>query len=156
MWNATTVMHLNKHACRQCMHFEIIKTWNHQYIARKLAVRHTSFCVWQLVFWLLLVSSNYFTKSRDFSMIIQFFFIPWFFHAWNFFCDFPGFTWFSELVERNWHTCFNHSPRAFTACIHEVCLGKKKKIELLLTPAKWSRTVLECSKIILECSRTMF
>ena len=24
------------------------------------------------------------------------------------------------------------------------------------TPAKWSRTVLECSKIILEFSRTMF
>ena len=26
----------------------------------------------------------------------------------------------------------------------------------LTSPAKWSRTVLECSKIILECSRTMF
>ena len=26
----------------------------------------------------------------------------------------------------------------------------------LITPAKWSRTVLECSKIILEFSRTMF
>ena len=26
MWNAETVMYLNKHACRPCMHFEIIET----------------------------------------------------------------------------------------------------------------------------------
>ena len=25
MWNAATEMYLNKHACRPCMHFEIIK-----------------------------------------------------------------------------------------------------------------------------------
>ena len=39
-------------------------------VARKLAVRHTS--VRQLVFWLLMLSSNY-TKFHDFSMIIQLF-----------------------------------------------------------------------------------
>ena len=38
MGNAATVMYLNKHACRPCMHFEIIKP-----VARKLAVRHTIF-----------------------------------------------------------------------------------------------------------------
>ena len=38
MRNAATVMYLNKHACRPCMHFEIIKP-----VVRKLAVRHTSF-----------------------------------------------------------------------------------------------------------------
>ena len=37
MWNAATVIYLNKHACRPCMHFEKPP------IARKLAVRHTSF-----------------------------------------------------------------------------------------------------------------
>ena len=30
MRNAEKVMYLNKHACRLCMHFEIIKTRNHQ------------------------------------------------------------------------------------------------------------------------------
>ena len=25
MWNAATVMYLNKHACRPCMHFENLK-----------------------------------------------------------------------------------------------------------------------------------
>ena len=41
-------------------------------VARKLAVGHTS--VGRLVLWLLVVSSNYFTKFHDFSMIIQVFF----------------------------------------------------------------------------------
>ena len=52
-------------------------------VARKLAVGPTS--VWQLVFWLLGVSTNYFTKFHDFSKIIQFFsnsmhgtFVQWF------------------------------------------------------------------------------
>ena len=40
-------------------------------VARKLAVRHTS--VLRLVFWLLVISSNYFTKFHDFSMITQVF-----------------------------------------------------------------------------------
>ena len=60
-----------------------------QSVARKQAVRHTS----QLVFWLLLVSQNYFTKFHDFSMIIKVFFFK--FHDFlmhgTFLGDFPGF-----------------------------------------------------------------
>ena len=41
MRNAGTVMYLNKHAFRQYMHFEIINL--KPPVARKLAVRHTSF-----------------------------------------------------------------------------------------------------------------
>ena len=62
-----------QYACRPCMHFEIIKNLKSP-VARNLAVGHTS--VRQLVFWLLVVSSNYFTKLHDFSMIIQIFQIP--------------------------------------------------------------------------------
>ena len=46
---------------------------------------------------------------------------------------------------------------------HTIFLSKLGKVSqnlssaaVLITPAKWSRTVLECSKIILEFSRTMF
>ena len=46
--------------------------WNNQNlkppVARKLAVRHTSY-------WLLVDLSNNFTKFHDFSMIIQFYFL---------------------------------------------------------------------------------
>ena len=44
MWNAATVMHLNQHACRPCIHFEI------PLVARKLAVRHTSFVYLTAIF----------------------------------------------------------------------------------------------------------
>ena len=57
--------------CRSCMHFEMKR---------------------QLVFWLLVVLSHYFTKFLDFYMIIQVFFK---FHDFSmhgtFFSDFPGF-----------------------------------------------------------------
>ena len=39
-----------------------------------------------------------FHKIPWFSNDNQIFQIPWFFHAWNFFSDFPGFPWFPELV----------------------------------------------------------
>ena len=42
-------------------------------------------CVWQLVFWLLVVLSNYYTQFHDFLHDYSVFWIPWFFHAWNFF-----------------------------------------------------------------------
>ena len=49
--------------------------------------------------WLLVVSSNNFTKFHDFSMNIQGFFK---FHDFSmhgiFYSDFPGFLWFPELV----------------------------------------------------------
>ena len=88
-------MYLNKHACRLYMHFEIFKTWNHQWPEYLLSDTQVV-CVWQLVLWLLVVSSNYFTKFHDFSMIIQVFQIPQFSHAWNFF--FRDFPWFPELL----------------------------------------------------------
>ena len=80
---------------RPCIHFEIIETWNHQLLENWLS--DTS--VRQLVFWQLVVSSNYITKFHDFSMIIQVFFK---FHDFSmhgtFFSGFPGFPWFPELV----------------------------------------------------------
>ena len=83
MWNAASVMYLNKHAFRSCMHFEIMKTWNHQ---------------------LLMVLSNYFTKHHDFPWLFRFFQIPWFFHAWNFFfMIFQIFHGFQSL----WETCYH-------------------------------------------------
>ena len=33
-----------------------------------------------------------------FPWFFRLFKIPWFFHAWNFFLDFPGFPWFPELM----------------------------------------------------------
>ena len=47
---------------------------DHACILKQLKLEATSsqiLCVWQLVFWLLVVSSNYFTKFHDFTMIIQ-------------------------------------------------------------------------------------
>ena len=48
------------------------QTWNHQKPEKQLSDTQ-NLCVWQLVFWLLVVSSNYFTKFHDFPMIIQVF-----------------------------------------------------------------------------------
>ena len=42
MWNTATVMYLNIHTCRPCMHFEILKNLKPP-VARKQAVRHTCF-----------------------------------------------------------------------------------------------------------------
>ena len=58
--------------------------------SQKLAVEHTS--VRQLVFWLLVVASNYFIKFHDFSMIIKIFSNSMIFPCMElFFSDFPGF-----------------------------------------------------------------
>ena len=70
MWNAETIMNLNMHASRPCMHFEIILNFKPP-VARKLAVRHASFACLTASFLAMVVSSNYFTKFHDFSMIIQ-------------------------------------------------------------------------------------
>ena len=70
MWNAATIMFLNMHASRPCMHFEIIQNFKPP-LARKLAVRHASFACLTASFLATVVSSNYFTKFHDFSMIIQ-------------------------------------------------------------------------------------
>ena len=54
----------------ECSNSTMHAFWNNQNlkppVARKLAVGHAS--VRQLVFWLLVVSSNYFTKFHDYSM----------------------------------------------------------------------------------------
>ena len=80
------------HACRLCMHFEIIKNWNHQKTSCQTVCLTDSF----------LASGSFvklFHKIPWFSLIIQVFLIPWFFHAWNlFFAIFQVFPWFPELV----------------------------------------------------------
>ena len=68
------------------MHFEIINL--KPKVARKLAVGHK--CP-TASFLATVVSSNYFTKSHDFSVIIQSFKFHDFSLQGTFFSDFPGF-----------------------------------------------------------------
>ena len=89
-----TMLSINVECSNKSMLVDMMHAfWNNKNlkppVARKLGVR-------QLVFWLLVVLSNYFTKFNDFSMILQFFSNSM--HACNFYSDFPGFPWFQELV----------------------------------------------------------
>ena len=67
-----------------------------------------------------MVSSNYFTKFHDFSMIIQLFFK---FHDFSmhgaFFLDFPGLPYFPELVGTLFVNLLNSLPKEikFKACL---------------------------------------
>ena len=79
-------LHLDKHVCRQCMYFEIIKILKPP-VARKLAVRHTSFVCLTASF----LATGGFTKFNDFSMIIRFFKFHDFSIHGTFFGDCPGF-----------------------------------------------------------------
>ena len=90
MQNAATVIYLNKHACRPCMHFQINQNFKPP-VARKLAVRHASFACLTASFLATGSLSNYFTKFLDFSMIIQAFSNSMIFPFMDFFLDFPGF-----------------------------------------------------------------
>ena len=78
------------------MHFEIIKNLKPP-VGRKLAVRQTKLVCLTASFCLLVVSSNYFTKFHDLSIIIQVFFKFYDFSMHGtFFGDFPRFP---ELVQ---------------------------------------------------------
>ena len=72
MLNAATVMYLNKHACRPCMYFEIIKTWNHQW--SKNSCPTTNFVCLTASFLATCGFIKLFHKIPLFSMIIQLFF----------------------------------------------------------------------------------
>ena len=143
--------YLKKHACRPdaC----ILKWLKLETISRhkKKAVRHTNLCVWQLVFWLLVVLSNYFTKFHDFSMIIKFFQIPWFFHAWNFFWCFSRFS----MISRNGGTL----PIATWPVLHLwVSRGRGPKNimneykESDIRREAWAASKVACSCNALKCS----
>ena len=94
--SAATVKYLNKHACRPCMHFKIIKTWNHQLPENWLSDTQ-NLCVYQLVsgnWWFRQIISQ---NSIIFPWLFKLFQFQWFFHAWNFlFHYFPGFPWFPK------------------------------------------------------------
>ena len=94
MRNAETVMYLNKYACRLIK----LETTSSQ----KSSCQTHKFCVPGL----LTVSSNYFTKIHDYSMVIQAFSMH------GMFChDFPGFPWFLELVGTlTWKKCKSSLP----------------------------------------------
>ena len=87
-------MQQQQHVCRPCMHLENNKNLRPPE-ARKLAVGHTS--VRQLVFWLLLVLSNYFTKFHDFSITIQFFSNSMIFPCMELFYRFSRFSMISRV-----------------------------------------------------------
>ena len=75
MRNVETVVYVNKHACR------LHAFWDNQNlkppVARKLAIRHTSFvCLTASFLATGSFSSNSFTKFLDFSKIIKGFFFP--------------------------------------------------------------------------------
>ena len=115
IWNAATVMYLNKHACRQCMHFEIIKNLKPP-VARKLPVRHTK-CV--------CLTASFLATGGFIKLFHK---IPWFFHDYSgfFFTNsmiFPCmelFSWFSRfsMISR---ACGNPGKGCLSWCYHTGC-----------------------------------
>ena len=98
-------------------------------------------CVWQLVFWLLVVLSNYFTKFHNISMIIQFFFFK--FHDSSthvtYIGDFPGFLWFCELVGALPFICIKEKTLSFEGSIWKN-RGLWKSFHMELQFGEWQKS----------------
>ena len=100
-------------------------------------------------------------NSMIFPWFFSFFQIPWFFHAWNFFCDFPGFpvlvgtllfkhiqnlireklSKFSQLSFCQKLFFLNQTPSCICSmCLH--CIGKVSNCTIKSCGRSWSHTLI--------------
>ena len=122
-------MQQQQHACRPCMHFEIIKTWNTSSQKTSCRTHKCPTATFLATGGLIKLFHKIPWFFHDYSVFFQ---IPWFFLAWNF------FSWFSRfsMISRACGNPVHWGRRLTPPWLHGISSSKYCFMPLLMGDSK--------------------